>query len=103
MEMNSSVSGLSFGLVFGKLAQPAGGVGWNLVPAHSKGLRPSSALPPVVARMRKLRRVGSLTLQLVSDTKLTWLPVAGGPVLRVVPPLSPKRSTNWLGIIPLSE
>jgi hypothetical protein len=64
------------------------------------GLLPSSALPPVVARMRKFLRLGSLVAQVSSATQFCWLPLAGGPVCRKVP----KRPTSkeLLGLRPLS-
>src|SRR2546425_10582595 len=56
--------------------------------------RPSLSLyAPVVARMRKFLRVGSLTLQRVSATQLGWLGlVAGGPNRLKVP----ERPAGWL-------
>src|SRR6266568_9142218 len=64
---------------------------------------PSSTYPPVVARMRKFLRVGSLTLQVLSGTQLFVPPLkelAGGPVCRKVPKRPATARFRLLTLIP---
>src|ERR1700722_4515662 len=97
MEMNSKVSGSKDDWLT-QLGPPF----TPPLKVQVNGLLLSSELPPVVARMRKFLRLGSLTLQVLSATWFFWLPLAGGLVSRVVPLLSPKRPMSWVTSIPLS-